>query len=141
MHRFLPEIFPIDFCPVCQSHPDSLQHFIFTCPLKLEVWRLVWPHYFHSSLDLDSLSLSVQQAIHQLDFPSITLSVSSLDASVVIRSTLHALWQSYWELVFDKRPYSPPMIVTTIHRVFSTASHESYLHQRIPHCPPPFFQL
>ncbi|KAI9487242.1 MAG: hypothetical protein EXX96DRAFT_627981, partial [Benjaminiella poitrasii] len=140
MHRFLPEIFPIDLCPVCQSHPDLLQHFLFTCPLKLEVWRLVCSHYFHSYLDLDSLSLSIQQAIYQLDSTSITPSVSPLDASVVIESTLHALWRSNWELVFDNRPYSPSVIVTTIHRLFSTASHGSYLHRGIPHCPP-FFQL
>ncbi|KAI9470787.1 MAG: hypothetical protein EXX96DRAFT_454336, partial [Benjaminiella poitrasii] len=29
MHRFLPEVSPINLCPVCQSHPDSLQHFLF----------------------------------------------------------------------------------------------------------------
>ncbi|KAI9480922.1 MAG: hypothetical protein EXX96DRAFT_197576 [Benjaminiella poitrasii] len=141
MHRFLPEVFPINFCPVCQLHPDSLQHFLFTYSLKIQVWRLVWSHYFHSSLDLDSLSLSVQQAIHQLDFSSIAPSVSLRGTSVVIGSILHALWRPYWELVFDNYPYSPPMIVTTIHCLVSTASHESYLHRRIPHCPLPFFQL
>ncbi|KAI8370310.1 hypothetical protein BD560DRAFT_329629, partial [Blakeslea trispora] len=141
MHNWLPASFASPACPLCQHDVETFEHFIFSCPLKLSVWQLVWNTFFVGPVDLSVDNLPLQQSVLSLSFPPLLPSFSTSEASVIIGSTLLCLWRAHWKFIFDAVPFSTSTIFGTLLPLVHKSAQESLVQKGIPHRPLPFFEV
>ncbi|CEP13454.1 hypothetical protein [Parasitella parasitica] len=112
------------YCPHCQSSSSNLppaiedtEHFLFSCPLKLEVWRhnlslYISPRFIHFAyeeyLAILHLRLTFDRSSHEL-FPD--LSVFQVFACIQ-----QAIWSAHCCQVFQHSPFIPSTVILSIHR-------------------------
>ncbi|KAI7855613.1 hypothetical protein BDC45DRAFT_582707, partial [Circinella umbellata] len=47
LHVILPHFHPSDVCSVCNNNSlDTLLHFLYTCPIKWNIWCFLWSELF-----------------------------------------------------------------------------------------------
>ncbi|KAG2192911.1 hypothetical protein INT47_011153, partial [Mucor saturninus] len=64
LHRFMPAYFPTQVCQLCSHSSETLDQFLFECPLKLPVWQYIWDHYISPpSTDIMRVSLHTFRAL------------------------------------------------------------------------------
>ncbi|ORX56293.1 hypothetical protein DM01DRAFT_1268299, partial [Hesseltinella vesiculosa] len=51
LYRIVPDIVPSPTCSICRFHDESGAHLLFTCPLKMRIWRLAWQKHFAAPFD------------------------------------------------------------------------------------------
>ncbi|CEP07728.1 hypothetical protein [Parasitella parasitica] len=112
------------YCPHCQSSSSNLspviedtEHFLFSCPLKLEVWRhtlslYISPRFTHFAyeeyLAILHLHLTFDRSSHEL-FPD--LSVFQVFACIQ-----QAIWSALYCQVFQHSPLISFTVILSIHR-------------------------
>lgn len=109
LHRYLPQSFASPLCPICLQDTDTLEHFLFLCTRKFEVWTMVW----QDLLLHDCSTTIVSQAIFKLQFPPSPPTISS---SVIIAITMEALWKAHWRFIFDQIPFQPQHVLIQVQR-------------------------
>ncbi|KAI8372410.1 hypothetical protein BD560DRAFT_369183 [Blakeslea trispora] len=138
MHEWVQATFPSPACPICDHAVEDFDHFVFSCPPKIQVWQRVWHTFFSNSVDLSVDTLPLKQAILKLQIPPLSSPHSSShSASLIIGFTLQSLWRAYWNLIFDNCPFSPDNVYTTLLACIHTANQESFIVKGIPHRPLP----
>ncbi|KAI8635787.1 hypothetical protein BD408DRAFT_398294, partial [Parasitella parasitica] len=136
LHRFVPAFFPTSACVLCSHPDDTLDHFLFSCPVKLSVWHTI--QYRHlpflsnpwTSFDLHLLLTTVR---FSTDFPS--------SALLVIAATLESIWISHWSFVFSDTPFTLDSVLSLVETKILKYQQETFIAAGIPHCPPPFFSV
>ncbi|KAI9349965.1 hypothetical protein BD770DRAFT_394783 [Pilaira anomala] len=111
-HRF-PARFTSSLCLRCQTEPDSLYHFFFSCPLLSFVWSQVGDSFI-SNTTSQTLSSFLTLALKALqtvpNFPSrdptITV-VPHLSSVQIITCTIQAIWSSHWAFIFNDAQFLP----------------------------------
>ena len=141
LHSWMPDSFPFSACLLCNLPLENLDHFVFSCPIKLAVWQSVWNLFFEGTVDLSQNALPVKQAVFALHFPPLQSSTTTRYASVVIGSTIHSLWRAHWSFVFDSRPFTDSTILAQTRLLINAATEEDFVLRGIPHCPLPFLSL
>ncbi|KAK4516494.1 60S acidic ribosomal protein P2 [Mucor velutinosus] len=123
LHQRMRDQFP-PYCLHCQSSSsttppaiEDTEHFLFSCPLKLEVWRhslslYISPRFAHFAyeeyLAILHLRLTLDRSSHEL-FPD--LSVFQVFACIQ-----QAIWSAHYCQVFQHSPFIPSIIIHSIHR-------------------------
>ncbi|KAI9344736.1 hypothetical protein BD770DRAFT_328771, partial [Pilaira anomala] len=135
LNHFMPIHFPTSACPICSSPVESFDHFVFTCPPKLQTWTHMWRTYVDptaSDVPLDTLKL----VIHTLQPPisSVNLGISPISA---IAATLEAIWSSHWATVFNDTLFTSTAVISLLNSKAHQARQESFLSKGIPHAPLP----
>ncbi|KAI7854258.1 hypothetical protein BDC45DRAFT_509018 [Circinella umbellata] len=113
LHAILPHLHPSNLCTLCNSNsPDTLLHFLYTCPIKWDIWCFLW-----SSLFLFTpTTADVHSAIFSLSFPHIQSRVSS---HTIVACILHGIWSAHWRFIFDAVPFDRDIISQNIHYLLS----------------------
>jgi len=110
LHHFIPQDHPSPHCTVCStSTVEDHTHFLFSCPLKLLVWREMY-NSFISSAPITDTNL-VQHLNDLLQCKSISvdrdasLPFPDLSLPQLFACTLVAIWQAHWRWIFDTTPF------------------------------------
>ncbi|CEP18569.1 hypothetical protein [Parasitella parasitica] len=104
------------FCSLCSGQvEEDLNHFLFSCPLKLQVWQSIFQTY------ISPLTLSDHALVHQLasllacsdtPLPRVEqLPCTSLSADQIFACTLLAVWQAHWRMICDGILFLPHSVL------------------------------
>ncbi|KAL0079172.1 hypothetical protein J3Q64DRAFT_1824616 [Phycomyces blakesleeanus] len=121
LHCILPDPFPINSCPICEASTDTPNHFLFSCPLKIDVWSTFWQDVFGSHPTLFIL----HDAFYNLSFPY--THPSDIHAASLFSCALLAIWQYHWVMVFDNTSFVSFTILSTASRLVAIFKAEKSL--------------
>ncbi|OAD74955.1 hypothetical protein PHYBLDRAFT_167288 [Phycomyces blakesleeanus NRRL 1555(-)] len=121
LHRILPGPFPTDSCPICEASTDTPDHFLFSCPLKIDVWSTFWQDVFGSHPTLPIL----HDAFYNLSFPYTR--PSDIHAASLFSCALLAIWRHHWSTVFDNTPFVSSTVLSTASRLVAIFKAEKSL--------------
>ncbi|CEP08875.1 hypothetical protein [Parasitella parasitica] len=136
LHRFVPDFFPTPSCAICSHPTDTLDHFLFSCPIKLSVWQTIQHRHLPflstpwASFDLHLLLTTVR---FPTEFPR--------SALLVIAATLESIWISHWSFIFSDTPFTLDSVLSIAESKILKYQQESFIIAGIPHCPLPFFSV
>ncbi|KAI8136576.1 hypothetical protein BJV82DRAFT_676069 [Fennellomyces sp. T-0311] len=92
---FLPSKHPTDLCPLCETEPETLRHFVLDCPLKATFWIYALPMINappSTTLDI------VWDAIHLRFSSPLDFCAQNLPA---IGLVLQTIWAMHWRCVLE----------------------------------------
>lgn len=94
-------------CRLCSTQPESLEHFLVTCPLRYEVWYRVWGPLFYGEPNISSLL----EFLLQLRWPDAVPDPPThrLGLCLYAPCYLDSLLASH----FRNIPFSPSQVATT----------------------------
>ncbi|KAK4518398.1 uncharacterized protein ATC70_008615 [Mucor velutinosus] len=129
LHHFIPTTHPSPSCPLCLTQsPEDVQHFFFTCPLKLAVWRFLDTTYLSHTLMTDDVHLPFLHGIQTLSLAEPTRSASlpfpELTVYQVFATSLLCIWQAHWRSIFGHVPFVALNVNTSIARSLSRLESE-----------------
>ncbi|KAK4521393.1 uncharacterized protein ATC70_012008 [Mucor velutinosus] len=129
LHHFIPTTHPSPSCPLCLTQsPEDIQHFFFTCPLKLAVWRFLATTYLSHTPMTDDVLLPFLHGIQTLSIAEPTRSASlpfpELTVYQVFATSLLCIWQAHWRSIFDHVPFVTLNVNTSIARSLSRLESE-----------------
>ncbi|OBZ81573.1 hypothetical protein A0J61_10378 [Choanephora cucurbitarum] len=131
LHNLIPSFFTSALCSLCGTDDDTLEHFLWLCPLKLTVWSSIWSTHFETAFTLNALSCSILS----LEFSTpLKLSLNS-KPSEIICSTMSSIWRAHWSFVFSDIPFVPQTVIATASRQILTSHHESLIKSGTSHVP------
>ncbi|KAI9360492.1 hypothetical protein BD770DRAFT_318453, partial [Pilaira anomala] len=136
LHRFMPDHFPTPSCPICRDPEESLSHFLFTCPSKLQVWQHMWKTYIDpsdSTFSLDQLTF----ILHTLQITPHLITTAVTAPLTAFAATLEAIWLSHWTSVFNDVPFTTANTISLLTSIFLRMRQESFMQKGIPHAPLP----
>jgi hypothetical protein len=129
LHYFIPTTHPSPSCALCSTqNPEDIQHFFFTCPLKLAVWRFLANTYLsHTPMTDDALppflhgiqTLSITEPTRSASLPFPELTVYQ-----VFATSLLCIWQAHWRSIFDHVPFVTANVNISIARSLSRLESE-----------------
>ncbi|KAL9536488.1 hypothetical protein MBANPS3_012616, partial [Mucor bainieri] len=126
---------PSPSCAICHAPQETMDHFLFSCPVKLAVWQQV--HRDHLDTD-DSIS---PLDLHLLLFTFRSSHVHSPSALRIIAATLESIWLSHWSFIFNDTPFTTTTVLALVAQKIRRSNQESFLAAGLPHAPLPFFSL
>ncbi|KAI8970690.1 hypothetical protein BDB01DRAFT_731567, partial [Pilobolus umbonatus] len=109
LHQFNPEYFVSNLCRCCSNSIETIEHFIYECPLKYSVWLSIWNEYFPPNSNFHTLN----DVIFKLTLSASTTS-SILPSGAIISCILLGIWRAHWRTIFDDTPFVPDLISTNI---------------------------
>ena len=134
LHYYMPLVHTSPYCPHCPESSHSIEtndHFLFSCPVKLTVWRSIFTMYISGmSSESDEVFLQVLQNI--LSFNSSVIRISpvplpEISVSQIFACTLLAIWQAHWRRIFDETPFIPDTVISKSIRHFSTLHSQFFI--------------
>ena len=98
-------------CRLCgdPSTPENSDHFLFRCPSKLIIWRLLWKQFFGVH---DVPLLDIANALYKLIFPRQKLRLIQNDS--IIGCAFLGIWKAHWRFIFDNTPFDSMIIYQQI---------------------------
>ncbi|KAI7860247.1 hypothetical protein BDC45DRAFT_529861 [Circinella umbellata] len=94
LHNTAANIPPSTSCLFCNS-PDSLCHFLYSCPVKWAVWHTIWFDLLLYTLTINN----VHHAIFSLRFP---YNPSSLDTHTIVACIMHGIWSAHLNFYYHQ---------------------------------------
>lgn len=132
----LPSLFT-PYCELCRptryrrhghSPTETNQHFLFSCPKKIQVWTTAVVHYIDPSFA--HFSFLHYSAIIKLQ-PTITRTPSvpfqRLSLYQVFACILQAIWTAHYQAVFADTPFAPLSVIAKLHKSLAKLDHEESL--------------
>ncbi|KAF1800219.1 hypothetical protein FB192DRAFT_1286358, partial [Mucor lusitanicus] len=119
------------FCPICKSSTETIEHFLFSCPIKPAFWTTAFRLYMPPSINQNSYSnfrkfLLLEQPIycqqHTL-FPS--LSVPQIFACMLQQT----VWYFHYQHHFHRTPFLPNILLSHLRKLLLTLDSEEHLDQ------------
>ncbi|KAI8321556.1 hypothetical protein EDC96DRAFT_597400 [Choanephora cucurbitarum] len=110
---------------------DTLDHFLWLCPIKLPMWSALWPLFFKDSFSIAALS----QAFTSCNFPVTLASSPIADPSSVFGSILVSIWRAHWAFVFSNTPFVWSSVVADASRQVSVSQQEHVVKSGSSHAP------
>jgi hypothetical protein len=123
-------LFPVSpeeyFCHACSHAPQTMRHFIYTCPLAKAVWSS-----FRSFFQLP-FPVNLHHALYS--WPSSTTSRLGRSHGFRLQAghavALHVLWTAHCSAVYDQVPSTPATVrvrfLALLRRHFQTISSSRY---------------
>jgi len=110
IHKMIPDLCGSS-CRLCASVDvmEDPEHFLFLCPKKLTIWRLIWRQFF-GVMDVE-LS-AIRQALYNLTFPRQKLRFIQNDT--IVGCTFLGIWKAHWRFIFDDVPFDPTIVQNQI---------------------------
>jgi len=133
LHTIMPSVVDSSICSICSSSTaeDTVSHFLFSCPLKLAVWRSVFNMYIADVSRLPSAEFVVlMQSILLFSCPYLrvrTTLLPELSTHQIFACCLLCIWRSHWNFVFHSRPFQPGVIISSVSKLMYTLVAESDL--------------
>jgi endonuclease/exonuclease/phosphatase family metal-dependent hydrolase len=138
LHRISPSYFVSASCPICLESEDTFDHFLFACPMKLEVWATCWYQYFGTPF----FSLNnIAAALLRLEFPPLLPHVVQLDPGAIIGACLLGIWRCHWSLIYSDVPFLPLSAFSQVSSLISRSSQEHLIQQGLSPLPLPHFHI
>ncbi|KAG1153812.1 hypothetical protein G6F37_010016 [Rhizopus arrhizus] len=106
IHKMIPDLCGSS-CRLCASVDvmEDPEHFLFLCPKKLTIWRLIWRQFF-GVMDVE-LS-AIRKALYNLTFPRQKLRFIQNDT--IVGCTFLGIWKAHWRLTFDDVPFDSNIV-------------------------------
>ncbi|KAI9012596.1 hypothetical protein CLU79DRAFT_709178 [Phycomyces nitens] len=123
LHRIAPTTFPSPLCSLCNNKTDSIEHFLYMCPLKWPVWSDAWLTYFGCRPE----PFDVHQALFHLQLSTSAPLEHCLDPSQAISCILLSLWRAHWRVIFDSAPFHVKNIQSSLDNLASSFALEQDL--------------
>ena len=134
LNAIMPTIVDSSECAICSSVTsaiDSRSHFLWSCHLKLAVWRSVFNRFIFNVAHLSSgaftdileSALLFARPLERYYLHDFT----DLSAAQIFACTLLALWRAHWNVVFYSRPFLPAAVIASVHKSLSLLCAESNL--------------
>ena len=134
LNAIMPTIVDSSICAICSSVTsaiDSRSHFLWSCHLKLAVWRSVFNRFIFNVAHLSSgaftdileSALLFARPLERYYLHDFT----DLSAAQIFACTLLALWRAHWNVVFYSRPFLPAAVIASVHKSLSLLCAESNL--------------
>ncbi|KAL0083862.1 hypothetical protein F4703DRAFT_1738058 [Phycomyces blakesleeanus] len=120
LHRIAPTTFPSPMCVLCINGIDSIEHFLYLCPLKRPVWSNAWQTYF----GYQSEPFDVHRALFHLDLPNSANFEHYLDPSQAISCIILSLWRAHWRVIFDSAPFNTQHIQSSVEKLSTSFAQE-----------------
>ncbi|KAI9491831.1 hypothetical protein BDB00DRAFT_749041, partial [Zychaea mexicana] len=120
LHHILPDRFDSPLCALGDLALDSVDHFLFACSLKWEVWSQVLEDCLLVSVSLDTIS----KAIFSLDLPSWPIRNSPLSEVQLIAGVLLGVWRTHWSFIFSAVPFNSIVVSSSTHKLLLTFRQE-----------------
>ncbi|CEP12431.1 hypothetical protein, partial, partial [Parasitella parasitica] len=129
LHHLIPNTHPSPQCPLCSSQGiEDIQHFFFTCPLKLAVWQFTASTYLSHTPLTDETLLQFLNNISHFSITEPTRSASlpfpELTVYQVFATSLLCIWQAHWRTTFDHVPFVTDTVNSSIARSLSRLDSE-----------------
>lgn len=129
LHRLQPSKFPTALCSICSQHADSTSHFFFTCPRKLPFWEklineFLWP---------TTRTSDILNAFTYLNFSRVRLqsAFTHISSDVVLYIALSELWKAHWRCVFNNKPFTSDLVLSSTRYNVTRWSQEEELPRRL----------
>ncbi|KAG0843425.1 hypothetical protein G6F16_000952 [Rhizopus arrhizus] len=111
LHKFFPDKFDTPNCSFCASTVDSLQHFLFDCPVKQVVWQGLVREFLWPTVDTQDIF----KAFTTLDYYSVSYCQSAdITAESVLIIALGQVWKCHWQSVFNQQPFLSSTVLQAI---------------------------
>jgi hypothetical protein len=137
LHKHTQSKHPSPNCPLCSSYiptRETLDHFIFECPLKFHVWQTIYYAYIRHSLPSpppNRITLSSFYLLLHLSFSTVHRTFHplfpKLTSHQIFACTLQCVWQAHWRFVFDDIPFRPSKVLKSIARLLTQLDSELQL--------------
>ena len=134
LHSLMPTIVDSNLCAVCLSSTevvDSRRHFLWSCHLKLSVWRSIFNRFISNVTHLPSTAfLELLESLLFFTRPLqrySTCEYPDLSTAQIYACTLLCVWRSHWNVVFHSRPFMPACVIDSVHKMLSSLQSESDL--------------
>ncbi|KAI9356845.1 hypothetical protein BD770DRAFT_322562, partial [Pilaira anomala] len=103
-------------CRLCNAEEESLAHFLVTCPIKKDIWKMVLNfHYPTFTFTTDH----ILQALLRLQVPFPPRSNQVAPLLVLLSTSQYYIWYAYWQIIIQKVPFRPEHIIQTINHQVS----------------------
>jgi exonuclease III len=125
LHLRFPTVHLSPLCVVCSLVDDSIDHFLFECPLKATVWQGIISEFLWPTVTIADIRLSLLS----LDFYNIRYSqrprVSSHHIVIIAMSNI---WKAHYRLIFDQTPFAPAAVLNSIRLDIQKMIDEDLIH-------------
>ncbi len=134
LHTFMPDTVDSNVCVICSSARSVIEcrsHFLWSCHLKLAVWRSIFNRFIFNVAHLPSAAFteileSILLFVRPID-RCYTTEFTVLSASQIFACTLLAIWRAHWNVVFHSRPFRSATVIASVHKSLSMLCAESDL--------------
>ncbi|EPB90898.1 hypothetical protein HMPREF1544_02316 [Mucor circinelloides 1006PhL] len=115
LHSRQPTIYH-PFCDLCHSSRDTIDHFLFTCPLKHSFWSSALDTYMPPAISHNTFS-NFQKFLFLEHPPSRHGHPLFSDLSVhqVFACMLQTVWRYHYQHVFNDTPFLPSLLLSSLH--------------------------
>jgi hypothetical protein len=132
LHKHNPIQFPSPTCSICCSADEDDTHFLFLCPLKLQVWSQILSLYVNSMTSYvpNDLIHILQSLLHikpVTDFRDPSFPFPSLSTVQIFACTLQSIWQAHWRTVYHDTPFVPSTVISSTTRFLARLDSEQQL--------------
>ncbi|KAI7875645.1 uncharacterized protein EV154DRAFT_569465 [Mucor mucedo] len=101
LHRLIPSYFQSPVCPICCTKDESIEHFLYKCPLKMVSGMNSWENYFSTPFSIEA----IHEAIFELQFPQNNQASRHIEPAIIIASIITSIWRIHWTFVFNTVPF------------------------------------
>ncbi|CEP08769.1 hypothetical protein [Parasitella parasitica] len=117
------------FSALCSGQvEESLHHFLFACPLKLQVWRSIFQTYISplppSDHDLVNQLVTIFACSDTPLIRVIQMPCTLLSTDQIFACTLLTIWQAHWRMFFNGILFLPRSALQRTVRSFSRLENE-----------------
>ena len=131
LQSIMPSVVETDICVVCSSVTSAIEsrsHFLWSCHLKLAVWRAIFNRFICTIAHLPSTAfIDNLNSIMFFSRPCLrSSSVEFPDLSVaqIFACTLLCIWRAHWNVVFSSRPFLPGAVISSVCKILSSLQAE-----------------
>lgn len=131
LQSIMPSVVETDICVVCSSITSAIEsrsHFLWSCHLKLAVWRAIFNRFICTIAHLPSTAfIDNLNSIMFFSRPCLrSSSVEFPDLSVaqIFACTLLCIWRAHWNVVFSSRPFLPGAVISSVCKILSSLQAE-----------------
>ena len=119
LNRILPQRFPTVSCKICPSEVEDLDHFIYDCPKKKQIWNECL------SFVAQKINISIKPSFTCSDLLKGTVTSYKVPKAkfyalmVGIAIILRNIWLHHWKEVFDNKIFNSRVLINKIMIKFS----------------------
>ncbi|KAI8984792.1 hypothetical protein BDF20DRAFT_816269, partial [Mycotypha africana] len=133
LHNKIPHRTLMYVCRLCSSSiPETLDHFLYDCPLSMKFGRLSSNATIHLSSTLIDPTSYKYFKIFAGSLPLITLDSLPSPSTLLFACTLLGIWHAHWAFIFHSTPFVPTNVITSIARILSRLENEELYSSDIP---------
>ncbi|EPB81367.1 hypothetical protein HMPREF1544_11916 [Mucor circinelloides 1006PhL] len=125
LHRMFPAVHVSPLCAVCSTVDDSIDHFLFYCPSKSEVWQGLILEFLWPTVTIND----IRHSLLTLDFYNIRYSQRPRASSHhIVIIAMANIWKAHYRLIFDQVSFAPAAVLNSIRIDIQKMIDEDHVH-------------